>query len=205
MEKWNQLADAASIERTMAALKANGIDAVLVKNGAEAKTKALELISAIPNASIMSVSSTTCDQIGLTKDINESGKFNSVRAQFAKLDKKTDGKRMREIGAAPDIVVGSVHALTEDGHALIASASGSQLPAYTYAAGKVIWVVGAQKIVKNLEEAMARLHTHVVLLEDARARKVYGVGTSVNKLLIFNKEGVAGRVTSILANEKLGF
>jgi len=202
---WEKLAEKSSVERAVAALKNNGFDVVLAKNGNEAKQKALELLSAVPDASVMSVSSTTCDTIGLNAEINESGKFNSARKKLMALDRKTQGKQMREIGAAPDFVVGSVHAVTEEGHALIASASGSQLPAYSYGAGKVIWVVGSQKIVKNLKEAEARLYEHVVPLEDARARKAYGVGTAVNKLLVFNKESVPGRITMILVDEKLGF
>lgn len=101
--------------------------------------------------------------------------------------------------------MGSVHAVTQDGHILIASNSGSQLPAYAYSAAHVIWVVGTQKIVKNIEEGMKRIYEYCLPLEDARAQKAYGVGSAVNKLLIVNVEKVPGRITIILVKEKLGF
>ncbi len=114
---------------------------------------------------------------------------------------------MQKLGAAPEYVIGSVHTVTEDGHVLIiASASGSQLPAYVYAAEHVIWVVGTQKIVKNIEEGMKRIYKYVLPLESARAHKAYGVpGSSVNKLLIVNKEPVPNRITIILVQQPLGF
>ncbi len=99
-----------------------------------------------------------------------------------------------------------MHAVTEDGKVLIASNSGSQLPAYAYGSGHVIWVVGAQKIVKNLDEGIKRIYEHSLPLESERARKAYGVpGSAVNKLLIINKEIIPGRITMILTKEKLGF
>ena len=121
------------------------------------------------------------------------------------LDWKTQGRELRKLGAAPDWAVGSVHAVTEDGKVAVASATGSQLPAYAYSSGNVIWVVGTNKIVKNLDEAFERVYKHTLPLEDARARKVYGFGSGVNKLLIFNRESVPGRITMILIKEKLGF
>ena len=99
---------------------------------------------------------------------------------------------MRKLCAAPDFTVGSVHAVSEDGHLLIASNTGSQLPAYAYSAGKVIWVVGAQKIVKDLDEGMKRLREYVLGLETVRARKAYGLpedwSSFYSKILMFRRE-----------------
>ena len=61
------------------------------------------------------------------------------------MDRQTQGAEMRRMGAGPDIAIGSVHAITEQGEVFIASASGSQLAAYAFGAGTVIWVVGSQK------------------------------------------------------------
>ena len=113
---------------------------------------------------------------------------------------------MQQLGAAPDWAVGSVHALTQEGEALIASATGSQLPAYAYGASHVIWVVGTQKIVGNLEEGMRRIHEYTLPLESERARKAYGVpGSAVNKMLIVRGEVNKERITVIMVREKLGF
>ncbi len=203
MNQWMQLANESKIERTVSALKANGIDALVAENGDEAKRKILELLPA--GAEVMDMTSTTLDTIGISKEIQDSGKFNSVRKKLFSMDRKTQSSEMRKIGSAPDWAIGSVHAVTEDGNVLIASASGSQLPAYAFGAAHVIWVVGIQKIVKNIEEGMKRIYEYSLPLESERARKAYGVpGSSVNKLLITNKE-MPGRITLIFVKENLGF
>ena len=91
---------------------------------------------------------------------------------------------------------------------LVASMTGSQLPAYAYAAGTVIWVVGAQKIVKNLDEGLRRIHEYLIPKESERARKAYGLPDTFssypNKILIFNREIQPGRVKLVIVNEVLG-
>lgn len=114
-------------------------------------------------------------------------------------------REKQRLGAAPDWAIGSVHAVTEDGKVLIASATGSQLSAYAYGANHVVWIVGAQKLVKNFEDGLKRLYEYSLPLEDVRARKVYGAGSSVNKILIVNKEPAPERITMIIVKEKLGF
>jgi hypothetical protein len=95
-----------------------------------------------------------------------------------------------------------------DGALLIASNTGSQLPAYAYSAGKVIWVVGAQKIVKDLDEGMRRLREYVLGLETVRARKAYGLPEDWNsfysKILMFRREVNPNRTQVVLVNEALG-
>jgi hypothetical protein len=102
-------------------------------------------------------------------------------------------------------VVGSVHAVTESGQVLIASASGSQLGPYVSGGGRVVWVVGVQKLVGTLEEAFQRLEEHVFPLEDARAMQAYGVHSAIAKVLLVNRELVPGRTTVVLVRESLGF
>lgn len=203
MDKWSQLASKEVIDKTIKALKANGIDAKFVKSGEEAKKEVIFLLP--QGAEVMTMSSTTLQTLGLTDGIDRSAKFNAVKPRLMRMDKKTQGLEMQKIGAAPQYAIGSVHAITEDGHVLIASNSGSQLPAYSFGSAHVIWVVGAQKIVKNVSEGMKRIYEYVLPLEDERAKKAYGVGSAVNKLLIINKEVKPDRLIVILVNEKLGF
>jgi hypothetical protein len=112
---------------------------------------------------------------------------------------------MRALAASPDYVVGSVHALTEDGSLLIASASGSQLGPLASGAGQVIFVIGAQKIVSDVAAGMRRIYEYCYPLEDARARRAYGVPSGVNNILIVNKVMTPSRVTAIIVKERLGF
>ena len=156
----------------------------------------------------MTMSSTTLDTIGLSEEINKKGsKFKPVRDKLYSMDRATQVQEMNRLGAAPEYALGSVHAVTEDSHVVIASNTGSQLPAYAYAALHVIWVVGTQKIVKNMDEGMKRIYEYVLPLESARANKAYNIttGSFVSKLLIINREITPGRVTVIFVGEKLGF
>lgn len=205
MLKWDQLADIETVNKTIEALKANGIEAKFVETKEDAKR---EVLSLVPESSeVMTMTSQTLSQANLDEEINKAdSKFKPVRDKLYAMDRSTQGQEMNKLGAAPQYVLGSVHAVTEDGHVLIASNTGSQLPAYAYGAMHVIWVVGAQKIVKNTDEGIRRIYEHSLPLESERAKKAYGVpGSSVNKILILNKEVQPQRITLILVNEVLGF
>ena len=203
MSKWDQLADNATIQKTIAALGANGIDAEVVENGQEAREKVLNMLPA--GADVYTVTSQTLEATGISKEINESNKFKSVRNILYSMDRQTQGREMQKLGAAPDWVVGSVHAVTQDGHVLIASNSGSQLPAYAYGSAQVIWVVGTQKIVENTDEGIKRVYEHSLPLEDKRAQVAYGIHSGVSKLLIIYKEMMPQRTHLILVKQSLGF
>ncbi len=207
MSQYATLAADDTVAKTVEALKANGMEVFVVASGAEAKKKALELIP--EKSEVFTATSVTVDTIGLGAELNESGRFDSVRAKMNKLDRNTQAREMRKLGAAPDFVVGSAHAVTQDGTVVIASMSGSQLPAYTYGAGTLVWIIGTQKIVKDGEAALDRIHTHILPLESVRVRKAYGLPDTFNsfpaKVLFFNREPSPGRVKVILVKEALGF
>ncbi|MBI2018284.1 LUD domain-containing protein [Candidatus Daviesbacteria bacterium] len=205
MNKWTKLADKETINKTIEALKANGIEAKFVENSEGAKRLVLELIP--EGSEVMTMSSNTLDTVGLSEEVNkQDGTFKPVRDKLYAMDRATQAQEMNRLGASPEYALGSVHAVTEDGYVLIASNTGSQLPAYAYGALHVIWVLGSQKIVKNTDEGMKRIYEYTLPLESERAKKAYGVpGSSVNKILIVNKEVQSGRITLILVNEVLGF
>ena len=203
MSKWNKLASEKVINTTIKNLQDNGISGVVVKNKEEAKKKVLQLIPA--GSEVMTMTSETLKSIGLPEEIDKNGNFDSIREKLSKMDRNTQSGEMQKIGAAPKYAVGSVHAVTKDGQVLIASNSGSQLPAYVYGSEHVIWVVGTQKIVKNLDEGMKRIYEYVLPLESERAKKAYGFTSNVSKLLFINKEVKPGRLTIIFLKEALGF
>lgn len=202
-KKFDQLASDAAIQTTVAALAINGMKAVIVQNGEEAKDKVLAMLP--KNAEVFTMTSMTLEAIGLDKEINESKRYDAVRPKLMAMDRNTQARELAKLGAAPDWVLGSVHAVTQDGHLIIASNTGSQLSAEAYAAGKVVFVVGTHKIVKNNDEGIRRIYEYSLPLEDKRALKVYGMHSAVNKILIINKEVVPERVTIVLVKERLGF
>src|SRR5207244_10143504 len=121
------------------------------------------------------------------------------------LNTQTPAAESRRRRAAPDFVVATVSAVTEEGSLIAVSATGSQLPAYAGGARKVILVVGAQKIVPDLPTALQRIETYAYPLEDARARATYGQPSAINKLLIINAEPFPGRTIVLLVREPIGF
>jgi len=145
-------ADRPRLERTAAALTDRGFK-VQIANTAE---HARELVlGAIPEGSEVHIAlSETMRELGITKEIDESGRYDSIRARLNALDRETQGREMRKLGAAPDFIIGSAHAITDDGQIVVGSGSGSQLGAYAYAGGNVILVVGHQKLVADLDEGL---------------------------------------------------
>ena len=197
-----QLASDAQIERVTKALEANGMKVLIAENGDEAKRLVLDLIP--QGAEVYSNVSKTLEKIGVAAEIDKSGRYNAVRPKVLSLDRKTQSDDIRKLRAIPDYIVGSVHAITESGQVLTASGTGSQLSAYAYGAGKVIWVVGAQKIVSDLNEGFRRIEEYSHPLEDARMQEAFGVHSSLNKTLVINRD-TPGRITVVLVREELGF
>lgn len=198
-----KLASDEQIERTAHALEANGIHAVVAENGEEARRIFFELVP--EGAEIFLGASVTLETLGITDVIDKSGRYEAVRPKMFAMNRETQGSEIRKLGGAPDYAAGSVHAVTEDGQVLIASNSGSQLGPYASGAGKVIWVVGAQKIVKDLDEGMKRIYEYDLPLETEHMRQLYNAGTGVNKVLIVNREIRPNRITMIIVTEELGF
>ncbi|TMF69741.1 MAG: hypothetical protein E6I15_14940 [Chloroflexi bacterium] len=121
-----------------------------------------------------------------------------------KMDQRTQRDEMRKLGAAPDIMVNSAHAVTADGQIVITSASGSQIGPIASGAGKLILVIGSQKIVLDLDSAFRRIKEHVFPYEDARLREAMGVGTKITRTLILDQDYSPGRTTVILVREPIG-
>lgn len=203
-QNWVAIPNNNVLERTVAALKHNGIEAILAESREDAKVQALK---AIPEGSeVMTMTSVTLTELGIEQELNGSGKYKPVRDMLYGMDRATQDVTMRKLGAAAEFSIGSAHAVTEAGQIVIASNTGSQLPAESYGSAHVVFVVGVQKIVTNLDEAMKRIYEHTLPLESERARKAYGVeGSNVSKLLIINKEVQRGRITVVFVPEAIGF
>ena len=201
--KYEKLADDKTVEETVASLRANNIEAVVVETGNQAKEKVLSMIP--KKAEVMTMSSQTLEQTGIDEAINKSSEYDAVKPKLWAMDRNTQARQMAKLGAAPDWVIGSVQAITKDGKIVIASNTGSQLSAEAYAGGKVIFVVSTKKIVEDLDEAMKRIYEYSFPKENERAKKVYGMPSGVNKILIINKEVFPGRITVILVKEDLGY
>lgn len=203
---FNTLASQESINKTLEALTANGFDAEVVENKAEALERIKTMIP--KSASVHNGSSITLQEIGYIDYLkSNTHEWNNLHATIlAESDKEKQSKLRRE-SAFSDYYLGSVHALSETGEMVIASNSGSQMPHLVFTSPNIILVVGTQKITPTLEGAIRRLEEYVVPLEDSRAMGAYKSHTMNAKTLILHKENpMWGRnVKILLVKEQLGF
>jgi YkgG family uncharacterized protein len=195
-------ADRDRLERAAEALRSRGFKALIADSADHARELVL---AALPEgAEVHSALSETLQELGITAEIDESGRYDSVRAKLNELDRATQSREMRKLGAAPDYIVGSAHAITDDGQVVVGSGSGSQLGAYAYAGGNVILVVGHQKLVHDVVEGLRRVREYSLPREFTRMQGVGYPGSLLAKTLIISNEP-GGRITVILVPESIGF
>jgi hypothetical protein len=195
--------DDARVKRATDALEVNGINVLWAADAGEAKRLVLGLIP--EGSQVHHGASKSLEDTGILDEIEKSGRYEHLRPRIWSMDRKTQADEIRRLGAAPDVMLGSVHAVTETGSLITASMGGSQLGPYVSGAGRVILVVGTQKIVSDLEEGLRRVNDYALPLEDARAQAAYGINSAVNKMLIINREVVPGRITVVFVDQVLGF
>jgi LUD domain len=197
------LGDEDRVRRTAAALEKNGMTVLRAADAADAKRIVLDLIP--EGAQVHHGASQTLEATGIQREIETSGRYEPLRPRIWSMDRETQGDEMRRLSSSPDVMLGSVHAVTEAGSLVAASMGGSQLGPYVSGAGQVILVVGTQKIVADLDEGFRRIDEYAFPLEDARAQAAYGIHSGVNKILIVNREITPGRITVVLVDEVLGY
>ena len=183
-------------------LRERNIEAVIVDDGAAARAVVLERVP--KGAEVYSAKSKTLQDAGILDAIQAPGEYDALRPRYMKMDRKTQMREIRKLIAAPDYMLGSVQALTEDGRLVVASATANQIGPYANTAGKVILVVGAQKIVPDLDTALRRIREYVLPWEDEQVRKVLASGSFVAKILIIEREAIAGRMAVVLVRQPIG-
>ena len=197
------LPDEHVLQATVVALEEHGFSVEVVGDLDAARAAVLARIP--DGSSVMTNTSVTLAETGIADAINDGGgRWESARNAMFALDFATQAQEMKAIGGQPDYALGRVHAVTADGTLVIASASGSQLASYAWGAANVIFVVGAQKLVPNLEAAHQRIYQHSLPLEDARAQAAYGQHSQVGKILEIHQE-LPGRIHIVLIREAVGF
>jgi LUD domain len=205
---YNSLPTPERIHRTIEALQTRGVKGFLVETKEEALNQIQSMIPA--GASVMTGASVTLQQIGFEALLIE-GKhaWRNIKGEILAEKDPTKQTVLRKQGTLADYFLGSVHAITENGEILIASATGSQLSAYAYSSPNIIWIAGAQKITPTLESAFQRVRNYVLPLEDQHMKQLHGkdAGSFIGKLLIFEREApyLHRNVNIILVNETLGF
>ena len=183
-------------------LRARNFEVLVVDDGEQARAEVLKRIP--EGVSIHSGKSKTLEDAGIFAALMENDGYDFIRKRTQKMDRVAQRDEIRRLWAAPDIMLGSAHAVTEDGQIVITSASGSQIGPIASGAGKLILVIGSQKIVPDLDTAFRRIKDHVFPYEDARLREQMGVGTKIARTLIIDEDFMSGRTTVILVRQPIG-
>ena len=194
-------ASEATLEALAERLRARNFEVVILDDGAEAKA---EVLARVPEGSqVHTGKSKTLEDIGIFQEFMENEKYDFIRRRTLKMDRKTQLDEMRKAGAAPDIMVNSAHAVTEAGQIVMTSATGSQIGPIAYGAGKLILVIGSQKVVPDLNTALRRIEDYVIPYEEDRLNVAHGVA-KMNRTLILEGDHTPGRTTIILVRTPIG-
>ncbi len=201
---WSRIPDEKAIMEAVSAIESHGIRVIRVDTGDQALAAITRLIP--PGAEVMHGSSTTLIEIGY-EDLILSGKSGWNDIHKAITAENDDGKRaeLRRKSVTSEYFLSSANAIAKTGEILACDMSGSRTGAWPFAAGHLILVVGVNKIMPTLEDAMKRIREYAYPLEDARAQHAYGIHSRIGKCVILAYEASEGRTTLILVNDRLGY
>jgi L-lactate utilization protein LutB len=132
----------------------------------EAREEVLNRIP--PEATVGIGGSVTLRQMGLVEALEKRGNevFNHWKEGLSKEDRQAVAKKQQ----TADFFVTSTNALTQDGKLVNVDATGNRVTSMICGPGKVIVVAGVNKIVRNLNQGMARIKK-VVAPQNCRRRK----------------------------------
>jgi hypothetical protein len=200
--RFTRAASRETLEKVAARLGERNIGAIIVADEPQARQAVLQRLPA--GAEVHAGKSKTLQDIGVTPVLAEGSTYNYLRTVYLKMDRATQMREIRKLIAAPDFMLGSVSAVTVDGLLVAASATANQLGPYASGGGKLILVVGSQKVVADLDAALARIRDFILPWEDAQVRPLVPTGSFVGKILIIEREWIAGRIEVIIVEKPVG-
>ncbi|WP_321504904.1 lactate utilization protein [uncultured Methanoregula sp.] len=202
--KGNTLPAQADVDRTIRALTEHGITVIPVQTGDEALAALRKIVP--PGAEVMNGSSTTLIEIGYEEWV--AGGNTGWKSLHTAITAENDDRKRNELrrkSVTADYFISGANAISRTGEIVACDASGSRVGAWPFAAGHLILVIGTNKIVPTLQDALDRVWNYAFRLENARAKKAYGIPSTIGKCVILAFEKIPGRVTVILVNEALGY
>lgn len=152
------------VDKTIAALNRNGIEAESIPSGAALIKRLEELIE--PNALVVSGSSVTLRETGV-RDWLLAGPYEYYDSGDGSEDRD---EKIRKAFSA-DVYLTSVAAVTQTGELLVVDGTGNRVAALSYGPRRVIIVAGVNKIVPDFAAAMERLRTVAAPMNAVRRGK----------------------------------
>jgi len=171
----------------------------------------------VKDKSIYLAGSTTLQEVGFVTWLQEKKDYakRNIKAEVVAAQSSGDqakaGALMRE-GQSADVFFSSVSAIAETGEIHVVCASGTRTGGFVHSAGRLVIVVGSNKIAPDYASALKRTREYALPLESARARIAYaswGVKQSqiTFEATLHGENPFAGqsRVHVILIKEAVGF
>jgi L-lactate utilization protein LutC len=209
--KFNRSVGADELAAVVKAVEANGHNAVVAENKADALAKIVALIPG--GKSVNTAGSTTLAEVGFTDALkaNAPGWLNLKEAIVAETDAAKQAQLRLQANSA-DFHLTSVHAVDHAGVLYAVDATATRTGPLLFGPSHVIVVVGTNKIVADKAAAQERLLDYTLPLESARARvayAAYGVkGSAANFTAEVHKASPFSptkRFTVIFVKDTLGF
>lgn len=201
------------IKRTIENFEKNNISAYRVENEEEALKKVGELIPAGSTVGI-----------GGSMTLFEVGAIDFIRkGDYEVLDRYKEGltpAEMKEIfrkSFSADVYLTGSNAVTENGELYNVDGNGNRVAAMLYGPDKVIVIVGVNKIVKDVEQAVKRVKETAAPANNVRLNKANpctkvgqcmdckSEGRICNEYTLIKRQGVKGRIHVIIVNKELGY
>jgi len=145
-------ANKAKIETVIKALDKRGIHGYYAEDGGEALKMILDMIP--DGASVGRGGSETLNELGVFDELH---KKNCECLEPFKVIDPEKGKQVRRAIFSADFMLTSANAVTLDGEIVNIDGTGNRMAAVIWGPDKVIYVVGANKLVGSLDEAEARI------------------------------------------------
>ena len=206
-------ANKVKIETLIKALEKRGMKGYYAANGEEALNMILDMIP--EGSSVGRGGSETLNELGVFEELHK-GNYTCLEP-FKEPDPEK-GKQIRRDIFSADFMLTSANAVTLDGEIVNIDGTGNRMAAVIWGPDKVIYVVGANKLVGSLDEAVARIKCDACPPNCIRLGKqtpcaitgkcgnCMSPGNTVCcHTVVTRYNSVVDRVHVILVNETLGF
>lgn len=201
------------VKRTIENLEKNNMEGYYVENEVELLSKLDTLVKAGETVAVGG--SMTLFETGVI-DYLRSGKFQFLDRYEAGLN-PDDIKEVFRKSFSADSYLASSNAVTEEGELYNVDGSGNRVAAMIYGPDKVIVIVGINKIVKDLDEAIERNRESSAPANAKRLNRKtpctkvgYCMDCSsperiCNDYVLIRRQGVKGRIKVIIVGKALGY
>lgn len=145
----------------VANLQKRKINAQYVSNRQEALIAVLDMIP--EGVTVVRGDSITLEQVGILEELKKRNKNRLLNPYDTKPDgsylhEKEERHKMHREAFSSDVYLTSTNAVTLDGRLVNIDGFGNRVAAMIFGPKKVIMVTGVNKIVKDVDEALARIH-----------------------------------------------